>query len=165
MQRHLPELDFPPYAFIPGQHPHPTRHPEGHSYGHEEAEVDYLTPSEWRQSSDYLFGVDLYNHGFYWEAHEAWEGLWLAARAQADDEQALFLQGLIQLAAASLKIPMNQPSGFVKLANFGTEKLKTVAKNHSQYMGLDLEEFIATWREFASNPSPTAKPVLWLQLS
>jgi len=27
----------------------------------------------WQVSSDYLFGIDLFNHGFYREAHETWE--------------------------------------------------------------------------------------------
>jgi hypothetical protein len=31
-------------------------------------------------SSDaFLWGLDLFNHGYYWEAHEAWEGLWQVA--------------------------------------------------------------------------------------
>jgi hypothetical protein len=42
------------------------------------------------------WGVDLWNHGFVWEAHEVWESLW---RAAAGDDRRL-LQGLIQAAAA-----------------------------------------------------------------
>ena len=50
----------------------------------------------------FLYGVDLYNHGYLWEAHEAWEGLW--HQAKRDALQAEFLQGLIQCAAAALKV-------------------------------------------------------------
>ncbi len=28
----------------------------------------------------YLYGIDLFNAQFYWEAHEVWESLWLVAR-------------------------------------------------------------------------------------
>ena len=39
---------------------------------------DPPNPEEWRACCDYLYGIDLFNHGFYSEAHEAWEGLWVA---------------------------------------------------------------------------------------
>ncbi len=50
---------------------------------------------------DFRHGVDLFNHGFPWEAHEAWEPLWFAA-PRARPERAL-LQGLIHAAAAVVK--------------------------------------------------------------
>src|SRR5690606_31063398 len=28
------------------------------------------------RDDDFRYGVDLFNHGFPWEAHEAWEALW-----------------------------------------------------------------------------------------
>jgi hypothetical protein len=30
-------------------------------------------------SDAFLWGLDLFNHYYYWEAHEAWEGLWQVA--------------------------------------------------------------------------------------
>jgi hypothetical protein len=50
---------------------------------------------------DFRHGVDLFNHGFPWEAHEAWEPLWFAAPRERP-ERAL-LQGLIHAAAAAVK--------------------------------------------------------------
>jgi predicted metal-dependent hydrolase len=47
-----------------------------------------------------LFAVDLFNHGYFWEAHEAWEGLWKGAVETSLRE---FLKGLIKLAAAEVK--------------------------------------------------------------
>ncbi len=44
----------------------------------------------------FLEGIDHFNARRFWEAHEAWETIWLAA--QSDTEQ--YLQGLIQIAAA-----------------------------------------------------------------
>lgn len=44
----------------------------------------------------FLRGIAHFNAREFWDAHEAWEELWLAA--ESDLEQ--FLQGLIQLAAA-----------------------------------------------------------------
>jgi hypothetical protein len=49
----------------------------------------------------FRFGVDLFNHGFAWEAHEAWEPLWFAAPRERTERE--LLQGLIHCAAAVLK--------------------------------------------------------------
>ncbi len=148
--RYCPDRAFPPYAFVPGRNPHPTRDPEGHSYGSSADPPPPVVADDWRENADYLYGVDLYNHGFLWEAHEAWEGLW--HQAKQDELQALFLQGLIQCAAACLKIPMQQPAGLEKLAGLATAKLERVARAHeSSYMGLDVLDFAAEMRRFAAS--------------
>jgi len=163
-RRYAPELAFPPYAFLPGRDPHPTRHPDGHSYSTEpEPPSAYLPPERWRENGAYLFGVDLYNHGYLWEAHEAWEGLWHAAKH--DEVQAQFLQGLIQCAAASLKIRMGQPRGLAKLAGQGLGRLDEVVLDAgASYMGLDVRAFVDAFREFASSEpdDPDERPRLVL---
>jgi predicted metal-dependent hydrolase len=65
-------------------------------------------------------GAALYARGEYFEAHEAWEELWLSL----DDEPRLFVQGLIQVAAACHKaFVQGQPRGCVKLLETALEKL------------------------------------------
>jgi uncharacterized protein len=152
--RYAPGRAFPPYAFLPGRDPHPTGDPRGHSYtGKREAPAAYFEASRWRENGDFLFGCDLYNHGYLWEAHEAWEGLWHRARHDAD--QADLLQGLIQCSAASLKIPMEQPAGRARLAELGTGRLERVARAQGgHYMGLDLFDFVRAFREFAAQAAP-----------
>lgn len=152
--RYAPAKPFPTYAYLPGRDPHPTRDPRGHSYGPKSERFPYLPADRWRENEEYLFGVDLYNHGFLWEAHEAWENLWHPAKHDA--EQAGFLQGLIQCTAASLKIPMEQPRGLEKLAEMGTGRLETVAKGGKPYfMGLDVPAFVRDFRAFAAS-APTS---------
>ncbi|WP_394885884.1 DUF309 domain-containing protein (plasmid) [Mesorhizobium sp. AaZ16] len=34
-----------------------------------------------------VWGIDRFNHGYYWEAHEAWEPLWHAAKQSAPHRQ------------------------------------------------------------------------------
>ena len=124
--RYAPTRPFPPYTYLPGRDPHPTRDPRGHAYQHEpENPGAYFEPERWRENEDYFYGVDLYNHSFLWESHEVWEGLWHAAKH--DEHQARFLQGLIQCAAACLKVPMEQPRGLERLCALGTERLSAVA--------------------------------------
>jgi hypothetical protein len=92
---------FPAYRFIPGKTPHPTRDPDGHSYGRDEARIDTFGEHNWRETEAYLYGVDLFNYEYWWEAHEAWEGCWLAAGRRS--EIGCFVQGLIQISVACLK--------------------------------------------------------------
>jgi hypothetical protein len=154
--RYLPERLFPPYAFLPGRDPHPTRDPRGHSYSEVEGPGGSHTPAEqWQENKGYLFGCDLYNSGYLWEAHEAWEDIWHPSKH--DEVQANFLQGLIQCSAASLKIPMGQPDGLAKLSEQGTLRLEGVMQSAGpSYMGLDLAQFIAAFRAFASSSPASA---------
>ena len=153
--RLLPERPFPAYAYLPGRDPHPTRDAAGHSFGQDESDAPYLPASRWRANRAYLWGADLYDHGYLWEAHEAWEGIWHASKH--DVRQALHLQGLIQCAAAALKVPMGQPKGLERLAALGTEKLEQVARETGgDYMGVALFDFIPAMRAFAESRPTTA---------
>lgn len=95
--RLLPERSFPRYAYLPGRGPHPVRDPGGHSYG-----VHPVLVSASLDSEEFAWGQDLFNHGYYWEAHEAWEGLW--QRADRGSLLRAFLKGLILLCATGVKI-------------------------------------------------------------
>src|SRR4051794_21237480 len=98
---------LPAYAHLPGQTPHPLNDPQGHSFG-EANDPPALDPAGWGASRAYLRGLDLFNAGYFWEAHEVWEGLWKAAgrRGPAAD----FLKGLIQFAVAGLKQRQGLPA-------------------------------------------------------
>jgi uncharacterized protein len=99
--RLIPNRTFPRYAYLPGRFPHPVRDPRGHSYQVYEPPLS-VTIETALSSDPYRWGVDLFNHGYYWEAHEAWEPLWLAAKQSTS--HLLFFKGLILLAAAGVKI-------------------------------------------------------------
>ena len=83
MARDEPELErnavryttkpLPPYRYLPGLHPHPMANPHGHSHGAPDEPHPAWDPEEWRALDDWLYGVDLCNHHYYWESHEAWE--------------------------------------------------------------------------------------------
>jgi hypothetical protein len=101
---------FPPYTYVPGSGtPHPVSDPQGHMHGHSEPKVTPLGPENWRENETYLYAIDLFNHGYYWEAHEAWELLWHAAGHHG--QMADFLKGLIKLAAAGVKFREGNETG------------------------------------------------------
>lgn len=158
--RYAPDHAFPAYAFLPGRTPHPTRDPDGHSYGRTDEPAPYAPAQAWRANGPYLAGVDLYNHGYPWEAHEAWEAIWNAARDAGDDEQTAFLQGLIQCAAACVKARLDEPASVVRLADRALERLASVSDH---YMGVDVAAFVAAFAAFAADPTG-APPELLLQL-
>ena len=66
-------------------------------------------------------GVELYQAGEFWEAHEAWEEAW----QEESGQPRLFLQGLIQLAAALHKaLVQRQPASCCKLLVSALGKLE-----------------------------------------
>ena len=123
----LTELAFPPYSYVPGHAPHPVSDPAGHMFGEQHEEADALNPARWQASTEFLYGCDLLNHGFYWEAHEAWETLWHAAGRKG--EIADFLKGLIKLAAAAVKAREGNPRGVARHASRALELLSGVGNS------------------------------------
>lgn len=134
--RYVPDRPLPPYAFEPGEHPHPTRDPRGHSHGRGADAPDI----------GFAWGVDLYNHGFFWEAHEAWEDLW--RMAEPESAEASFFQGLIQCAAACMKVRGGDPSAARRIADRATGHLAHAVEEGAHTLGLDLPTFAHRFREW-----------------
>ena len=85
-------------------------------------------------------GAALFNQGLYWEAHEAWEELWL----ELEDEPKLFVQGLIQVSAGYFKATVQmQPRGCVKLLTTALEKLDRAPPD---FMGIETVRFLPAVR-------------------
>lgn len=127
---------FPAYRFVPGRAPHPTRDPEGHSR-HEPAEkLERFDPADWRTCECYLYGIDLFNHGYWWEAHEALETVWIAAGRRS--RTGLFIQGLIQVAVAHLKNHQGFTVVARRMARSGLDKMKLV---NGVFLGIDMARF------------------------
>lgn len=76
-------------------------------------------------------GIDLYNTGHYWNAHEAWEQVWL----DSEREMRNFYQGLIQVTAAFVHVTRNEYPGAVRLLDAGIDKLE---RYPDTFMGVKL---------------------------
>ena len=74
----------------------------------------------------FIRGVAHFNAREFWEAHEAWEELWLVA--ESDLEQ--YLQGLIQLAAAYHHVKRGTFRGAVRLFDAATRRLSAFPDPH-----------------------------------
>jgi hypothetical protein len=131
--RYAPANPLPLYAYVPGHDlPHPVTDPRGHSYSavHDEPRGALNTPDLFAHlptdpdsrrhalaatlaaNPTWLRALDLFNAGFYWESHEAWEDFWHALGRTTPE--ARFVQGLIHLAAAAVKIREGKPAGVSK---------------------------------------------------
>jgi len=78
----------------------------------------------------FLAGIRHFNEHEFWEAHEAWETIWLVAAS--DVEQ--FLQGMIQLAAAYHHLKRGTHRGAVRLFE---SALRRLAAFPQKWSGID----------------------------
>ncbi len=118
------DFAFPPYSYVTGRFPHPLRDADGHGCpGPDESTV--MDADQWQTAPMYLWGCDLFNAGFYWEAHEAWESVWHAVGRKG--ASADFLKGLIKLAAAGVKAREGRRAGVERHATRAIELFSGVA--------------------------------------
>lgn len=89
-----------------------------------------LSEEEWQQ---YETGWEFFNHRRFWDAHEAWEGVW----KRRHEESRIFFQGIIQLAAAYYLLTVKRRCGGM-MRNFekAEEKLTLFP---SSFLGCDVK--------------------------
>lgn len=147
-----PEEDLPPYAFVPGRPwPHPTGDPRGHSFRSGPESPAPVERDDWPASPAYRRGIALFNAGYYWEAHESWEGLWHAHGRRGPTAD--LLKGLIKLAAAGVKVRQGQRHGVVTHAARAHALFESVrAAGFIQHLGLNLADLAKVAAEIADRP-------------
>jgi len=74
-------------------------------------------------------GIDLFNQGLYWEAHEAWEEAWTPDRHGPDRG---FYKGLIQVAAGCLHYGRRNRRGAVNKWRSGADYLRPYLPRHME---------------------------------
>ncbi|MEM9062342.1 MAG: DUF309 domain-containing protein [Pseudomonadota bacterium] len=125
----------PKDAHIPGRTPRPTESP---AYDATADAPVYTVDRMWSENETYLYGIEIYNAGFFWEAQEVWEPVWM--RAAGNSRERLLLQGLIQLTNACLKIAMEHPTAALRLLDVAECKLSDAAQKCPTLMGLNLPD-------------------------
>lgn len=124
----VPNESLPAYRYVPGLHPHPFRDPAGHMYidGSPPPEQVWDSSTVWSTDERYLRAADLFDHRYYWEAHEAWEALWHCAKRGSPDHA--LLQSLIQGAAGILKLHMGSTKGANLLIGRAEQRMQPIIK-------------------------------------
>ena len=85
----------------------------------------------------FLEGVDSFNRKSFYDAHESWESLW----TEYNLDDALLIQGLIQLSVAYFHITNLNLKGSKNLFNKCIPKLEKYREN---LRGIDINEIIYT---------------------
>ncbi len=83
-------------------------------------------------------GIELFNSGRYWDAHEAWEHEWTPDRTGPDSG---FYKGLIQVAAGCLHYQRQNRRGAVNKWRSGADYLRPYLPAHR---GVRLAELVAS---------------------
>lgn len=108
-----------------------------------EVEVEPLSNDKYKSNQDYIFAIDLFNYGFFWESHVYWEALW--HKAGRKGEVADFLKALIKLAAAGVKYKMDQRELSISHLERAMELLGPL-KKEAPYFGVQLNELMSNIR-------------------
>jgi predicted metal-dependent hydrolase len=121
-----------------------------------------MQDEDWPSCRLYLYGFDLFNRGFFWEAHEAWESLWHANGRKGP--VADFLKALIKLAAAGVKHLERVPRGTATHALRAAQVWQTLADdrvgNDQVFLGLSLRALIDLGVRVAARGWPDSGVVL-----
>ena len=123
-----PEIPLPSHAYVPGRTP---RHAEGafdvfHASVHGPLEETLA----WRAGWHFIEG------GFFWEAHEVLEPVWLALPPNAPERKQV--QAVIQTANAALKLEMGLPRAALRLCAIAGALLDDAGSGDA--MGLPVQQ-------------------------
>lgn len=94
-------------------------------------------------NQEFRRGVALFNRRAYFESHQVWEEIWLAA----EEHDKKFLGALIQLAAA-LHLRFERGGGR-GTRNLLVQALTSLEDYPSRFHGVDLERLLAELRAYA----------------
>ena len=75
--------------------------------------------ASYRSNTAWLYGIRLFNNGYYWEAHEVLEAVWNNATPNSREKH--LVQGVIQIANAQLKAHLQQAKAADRLQKLATE--------------------------------------------
>jgi uncharacterized protein len=110
-----------------------------------------------KETGQFRRGIAHFNAGDFFEAHEAWEEIWLAET----EPEKTFLQGLIQVAAAFHHHRRGNSRGTQSLLAAGLAKLTDFPDDHRGLALADLRADAERWVEKSSvarNADPTRLP-------
>ena len=101
---------LPSYAYVPGKTP---RHAED-AFDAIKADLSADIPTQYLRDTDaFQTGISYLENGFYWEAHELLEAIWMLCPTGSPERA--FVQGIIQVANACLKRDMDRPAAADKI--------------------------------------------------
>ena len=122
---------------------------------------DFQLSLDWTQG-DLREGLCCFHSGAFFEAHEHWESVWLAAQ----EPEKTFLQGLIQVAAAFHHFQRGNCAGTISLLRSGLRRLDGFQETFGGIGVAPLRTSIRLWLEALETvPQSPPPPHPQLQLA
>jgi uncharacterized protein len=113
-----------------------------------------LMPFDW-SSGALAEGLHCYRTGQFFDAHEHWEGVWLAS---AEPEKT-FLQAIIQVAAAFHHLEKGNRAGAVSLLTRALRRLERYPGEFGEVAVVQLRGELMAWLSaLRTNPQPSPMP-------
>ncbi len=132
----MADIPRPGHAYVPGQSP---RHPEGtFDLFHDSVTGGVSLPDTLAWQAGLLF----LDEGYFWEAHEVLEPVWMATAPESAEHQ--MVQGIIQLANAALKQRMGRPAAANRLCEIALGHLRAARSAGGEVV---MGERVADWVE------------------
>jgi uncharacterized protein len=118
-------------------------------------------PLDWTQG-DLGEGLRCFNSGAFFEAHERWESVWLAAQ----EPEKTFLQGLIQVAASFHHFQRGNCAGTISLLRSALRRLDKYPEVFAGIVVAPFRVIIRSWVEaLETGPQSSPPPVPQLRLT
>lgn len=103
-------------------------------------------------SAAFLGGREAFRQGYYWEAHELWEAVWMQLPPASAERH--LLKGLIQLANAGLKRVMGRDAAVTRILALAQRSLEEAfLHQRSALMMLGREQISAMERQVLAQTS------------
>ena len=129
-------IALPSHAYVPGVSP---RHDDDAFAALRHTAHSNMSVQELASSEAFRAGLHFFHMGYYWEAHEVLEPVWLATPAASAERHVV--QAFIQLANARLKVEMGRRRAVVRLCDMVSAHLAEAGRTgRPQIMGVSLVE-------------------------
>ena len=146
-------IEFPSFKYIPKL----TSNPDDDHIPIYKEPIIAFSSHTWKESETYLYAIDLFNFGYFWEVHEVLEKIWLKLGKKSPE--GIFIQGIIQLSVALLKKTQSNPVGVKRLLQKAVPK---ILSQNGVYLGIEVEELINEFKRFIEEVTP-APPLILLK--
>lgn len=131
-------IDLPSHAYVPGR---TERHAEDAFDAIRDTAAACMDADALAGSAAFLHGLAYLEQGFFWEAHEVLEPVWMALPEGSGARACV--QGLIQLANAHLKARMEKPNAVRRLCAMARAHLEEARSlEGDSVLGVDLARML-----------------------
>lgn len=125
----------PPHAYVPGRTP---RHPDGLFDAIRDTAFARMSEAALAECDALAAGLTYLDEGFFWEAHEVLEPVWMAC--PPNSAARLAVQALIQIANARLKLRMERPGAAARILSLAEGHLAEAQRaGRAVVLGLTLD--------------------------